>query len=386
MIALVKRNVVDLLGIALSGAVMSCVYDARRAAPLNASYAMRVDTQTVALALRFLSTVVPAASGRMRAWRARAQLIPDPALRREALDSLRRKAFHVHGGCVFATFLPLERAAQFVDFVAAFETAVDYLDNLCDRIGTQDEADFRALHESLVDAITPDAALHPYFRQRDRDDGGYLNELVMRSQRGCADCPSFETIRPGMLDVTRRYCELQALKHLAPGERERRCAFEFNAVAPDLAWWEGAAASGSTMATFALLYSAISGGASAERAAAVQAAYFPYFTALHILLDYFVDQPEDAAHDELNFVACYPSPEAAYEGMQRIARIASQRIAALPEPDAHLFALRAMCGYYCTRPTLSKSARSAALALMRSAGVDVDPHPLLKLYARMART
>jgi tetraprenyl-beta-curcumene synthase len=321
----------------------------------------------------------------MRAWRARAQQIADPAIRREALDSLRRKAFHVHGGCVFATFLPAEKASRFVELVAAFETAVDYLDNLCDRIGAQNEADFRALHESLLDAVTPGAPLRDYFRHRPSDDRGYLNALVTRSQAGVTDLHSFNVVRLGIVDVTRRYCELQAIKHLAPGERERRCAAEFSSVAPDLSWWEGAAASGSTMATFALLFSAMSGVISAERVRAVLEAYFPYFTGLHILLDYFVDQTEDAAHGELNFVNCYPNAEEAHAGIERVARIALHRVATLPDAEVHLFALRAMCGYYCTRPALSKSARLAALGIMRAAGVDVDPHPLLKLYARMAR-
>lgn len=353
---------------------------------MSASYGNRVDSSTVALAVRFLSTVVPKASAQLRRWRTRAGKIPDPSVRHEALDSLRRKAFHVHGGCVYATFLPVRPAAHFIQLAAAFETAVDYLDNLCDRIGAQDEADFRALHESLIDAVTPGAPLRAYFRHRRTGDGGYLDELVMMSQAGFGALPSFDAVRAGIVDVTRRYCELQALKHLAPGERERRCETAFNSVAPDLRWWEGAAASGSTMTTFALVRAASSPGLAASRATDVFAAYFPYFTALHILLDYFVDQAEDLAHGELNFVACYPDADAAHAGIRRIAHAAMQRAAALPDAEVHLFALRAMCGYYCTRPTLSKPARRAALELMHDAGVDLDPHPLLKLYTRMARS
>lgn len=345
-----------------------------------------VDSRTVALALRFLTTVVPRASAELRRLRTRATSIPDPDLRREALSSIRRKAFHVHGGCIFATFLGPKDAQRYVALVAAFETAVDYLDNLCDRIGTADEADFRALHEALVDAVTPGAPLRDYFRGRFADDSGYLAQLVSESQAGFASLPSFGVVRAGILDVTTRYCELQSLKHLKPGEREARCAAAFSTVAPDLHWWEGAAASGSTMATFALVHAATQPALRDARGREVFAAYFPYFTALHILLDYFVDQAEDRAHGELNFVACYPDEAAAHAGIARIAHIAMERVAALEQPEAYLFALRAMCGYYCTRPTLSKSARAAALDIMHEAGVDVDPHPLLKLYARMART
>jgi tetraprenyl-beta-curcumene synthase len=345
-----------------------------------------VDSQTIALAVRFLTTVVPKASAELRRLRTRASAIPDASIRREALDSIRHKAFHVHGGCVFATFLPSAEIAGYVSLVASFETAVDYLDNLCDRIGNADEQDFRALHEALIDAVTPGAPLRDYFRNRAADDGGYLAQLVAESQSGFGRLPSFAIVRDGIVDVTQRYCELQALKHLQPDERERRCEAAFASVAPDLRWWEGAAASGSTMATFALAHGATAPGLTESRARDIYAAYFPYFTALHILLDYFVDQAEDRAHGELNFVACYPDAGEAHAGIARIARLALQRVAALEHPEPHVFALRAMCGYYCTRPALSKAARSAALEIMREAGVDVDPHPLLKLYARMART
>ena len=157
-----------------------------------------------------------------------------------------------------------------------------------------------------------------------------------------------------------------------------------------LSAWPGAAQAMDlaieTDGEFALAYAATAPSLTESRARDIYAAYFPYFTALHILLDYFVDQAEDRAHGELNFVACYPNADEAHAGIARIARHALQRVAALEHPEPHVFALRAMCGYYCTRPALSKAARSAALEIMREAGVDVDPHPLLKLYARMART
>jgi tetraprenyl-beta-curcumene synthase len=357
-----------------------------------------VTDQTAALALRFLTTVVPKAAAELRRLNKRARAIPDPAIRREALSSLRRKAFHVHGGCVFATFLEPAAAASFVELVATYETAVDYLDNLCDRIGTADEADFRALHESLLDAITPGAPLREYFRHRAGDDGGYLAELVIRSQASFAALPSYDAVRASIKGVTERYCELQALKHLAPGERERRCEAAFSSVAPDLTWWEAAAGCGSTMATFALTYAAATPSITATRVQAIFDAYFPYFTALHILLDYLVDQEEDRAHGELNFVACYPNADAARAGIVRTTRQTVERVASLEDADVHRFALRAMCGYYCTRPSLANPAgRTITREIFNAAGIEADERtglprlgdqrlqPLLELYARMSR-
>ena len=316
-------------------------------------------------------------------------------MRRQALSSITQKDFHVHGGCILATFLPSEQARHYVRLVAVFETAVDYLDNLCDRAGNFDETDFRALHEALIDAVTPGAQLRHYFRRRATDDGGYLTELVIRSQQQFAALPSYSAVAPYVREVTERYCELQALKHLARGEREQRCKRTFYTVASDMQWWEGAAACGSTMPTFALVFAAMR-SYDAERARELYNAYFPFISAFHILLDYFIDQAEDSAHGELNFVACYASREAARDGIARIGRAALMKALSLEEGRSHAFAVRAMCAFYCSRAKVREQSLGEDAAAI-AAAVDVDLHsanwqpehgmlaPLLKLYRRMIR-
>ena len=316
-------------------------------------------------------------------------------MRREALSSITHKDFHVHGGCILATFLPSAQASRYVRLVAVFETAVDYLDNLCDRAGNFEEADFRALHEALIDAVTPGAQLRPYFRGRATDDGGYLDELVSRSQAQFAALPSYNVVAPYVREVTDRYCELQAVKHLAPGAREQRCREAFCGVASDMQWWEGAAACGSTMPTFALVFAAMR-GYDAERARKLYDAYFPSISAFHILLDYFIDQAEDRAHGELNFVACYPSRDAARDGIARIGRSALARALSLDDGRSHAFAVRAMCAFYCSRAKVREQSLGEDAAGI-AAAVDVDLKstswqpghgvlaPLLTLYRRMTR-
>lgn len=355
-----------------------------------------MDKELAAQARRFLIRVVPLAAAQLRELRSAAQRIPDERLRGEALASIAHKDFHVHGGCILATFLPQHQVRPYVRLVAVFETAVDYLDNLCDRIGSEDEADFRALHEALADAVRPDAPERNYFRHRASDDGGYLNELVARSQAAFADLPSFAAISPYVADITRRYCELQALKHLAPGIREERCASAFGAVAAGLHWWEAAAASGSTMPTFALAFAAMQ-HCDDRQARQLHEAYFPYISAFHILLDYFIDQAEDRAHGELNFVACYPSRQAALDGMTRIAREALARAGGTDDPPSHAFAVRAMCAFYCSRSKVDEQfLHEDAAAIAAAVDVDIDSGlwqpgragllgPLLALYRRVIR-
>ncbi|MBC5825267.1 MAG: DUF2600 family protein [Candidatus Eremiobacteraeota bacterium] len=346
-----------------------------------------MDRHTLSLASRFVTRVIPGAAAELKALRRRAAAIPHQGARREALASIDAKAFHVHGGCILATFLSGDALRRYVKLVATYETAVDYLDNLCDRIGTGHEADFRALHESLIDALHPAAPRRDYFRHRDYDDGGYLDGLVADCQRYFGALPSYERIVNHADDITQRYCDLQSRKHLAPGERERQCITAFSAVAPQMSWWEGAAACGSTMPTFALAYAALETGLSAARAQDVRDAYFPYFSATHILLDYFIDQAEDREHGELNFVACYPSSDDARAGMVGIARAALAKVGALPDGYRHAFALRAMCAFYCSRPKIRRQAlTTTAQAILRA--VDVDSlalvQPLLRLYANLA--
>ena len=83
---------------------------------------------------RFVGDVIPRASRELAAIRARAEAIPDPALREQALASIDGKAYHVQGGAILATFLHGKIAARYIAIVAAVETIYDYLDNLCDRL------------------------------------------------------------------------------------------------------------------------------------------------------------------------------------------------------------------------------------------------------------
>lgn len=355
-----------------------------------------MDKQLIHFVRRFLLRVVPDAATNLKRLAGLARRIPDPQARSEALSSIALKDFHVHGGCILATFLPKTEAHHYVKLVATFETAVDYLDNLCDRTGSFDEEDFRALHESLLDAVRPGAPVRSYFRHRERDDGGYLATLVMRSQRLFEQLPSFNAVAGYVEDVTARYCELQSLKHLPAGERETRCREVFGNVAPSLRWWEGAAACGSTMPTFALAFGAF-GPCDAARARELYAAYFPWISCFHILLDYFIDQEEDREHGELNFVACYGDRQLAREGITRVGAESLARASVTRDANHHVFAVRAMCGFYCTRKRVSEQGLGAdAEAIAAAVGIDLGEMPwrpgkssvlgpLLSLYQRMIR-
>lgn len=317
---------------------------------------------------RFLLHIVPRASRVLAAIRADAAAIPDPALRAEALASIADKAYHVQGGCILATFLKRGAARQYVEIVAPLETIYDYLDNLCDRLPNVPRAAYPTLHEALLDALDDRRPIGDYYRNGPRrNDGGYLRGLVERVRTGLGRLPNYLAVREQLVEIGGYYAELQSLKHAEPQLREAFCRawYERNRERfPDLFWWEFAAACGSSLPVFALLFLASQSDVATVTVELTVAAYFPNVSAVHILLDYFIDQAEDREHRELNFVACYASSAEAVARVHRLVATTAARIRTLKDGERHGFVLQAMCLFYLTHPKVFEQhldAESAAL-------------------------
>jgi tetraprenyl-beta-curcumene synthase len=315
---------------------------------------IRLGPRGLASMARFLIGVVPRASRALEAIRERANAIPAPALREQALASIDGKAFHVQGGCILATFLPAPDAARFVRIVASLETIYDYLDNLCDRLPGVSQQAFATLHDALLDALDDRRIPADYYRHGPAgDDGGYLISLVNDVRCELATVRHYPAVRDALAQIAGYYAQLQTLKHGDASLREEVCSAWYAEHAesfPGLYWWEFAAACGSSLPVFALVYLALQPRIDARAIDSTVAAYFPNVSAVHILLDYFIDQAEDLEHRELNFVACYPSSAVAVERVGRLVRATSERLRALAHGEWHEFALQAMCLFYLTHP------------------------------------
>ena len=311
---------------------------------------------------RFLTRVVPRAGRELAAIRLRAQRIPDPALREQALASIDGKAYHVQGGCILATFMRGEAARRYIAIVAAIETIYDYLDNLCDRLPGVTQQGYATLHESLIDALDDRRAPAAYYRDGPAgDDGGYLRSLVDAAREGLRTLPNYHAVRDRLVEVARFYADLQVLKHGPAGVRERACDAWYarnRERFPGLEWWEFAAACGSSLPVFALI-------ALASRE--TLGAYFPGVSAVHILLDYFIDQAEDREHGELNFVACYASRAEAVRGLRRLVTATLARVRTLARSAHHRFVVEAMCVFYLTHPKVFEQRLDAESAALLSA-------------------
>ncbi|HHV16831.1 MAG TPA: tetraprenyl-beta-curcumene synthase family protein [Gelria sp.] len=276
------------------------------------------DTMPTALPVRYrtrsgilshyIFKTLPQVKKLLQHWEIQAHQCKDPELRKQALASLHTKAFHCHGGAVYAVNCgPKEYIT--LRLIVAYQTICDYLDNLCDRVGSTDGTAFEQLHRSLFDALTPDSSITDYYLYYPhKDDSGYLLQLVNECRHCVQQLPSYAEVYPDIIKLARWYTDLQVKKHLHWDQREQVlqawCYEHLNSY-PGIWWQEFAAASGSTLAIFALFILATHKSGSARAKNRIIQAYFPWICGLHILLDYFIDQEEDRQGGDLNFTFYY---------------------------------------------------------------------------------
>lgn len=96
-------------------------------------------------------------------WKQKSESIHNSELKAQATASIRDKTFHCEGGGILA-LLSGSQKQKCVEFIIAYQTISDYLDNLCDRSTSLDPQDFRMLHASMQDALTVGAELQNYYQ------------------------------------------------------------------------------------------------------------------------------------------------------------------------------------------------------------------------------
>lgn len=334
---------------------------------------MTIPASPCAMMARGYFTVLPDAHRCLDGWRRRAEGIPDPELRRQALLSIRTKAFHCEGGAAYG-LLAEEKCPEAIRFIVAYQTISDYLDNLCDRSTSLDPADFRALHESMPDALTPGAAPGDYYRfHGERDDGGYLASLVATCQEVLNGLPAYDAIAPALAELAGLYGDLQVHKHVREAERVPRLKEWFEAHRgglPEMSWFEFAACCGSTLGIFCLVACAFDGHISAELAARIRDAFFPWVQGFHILLDYFIDQEEDRIGGDLNFCFYYEDNGEMLRRLEHFFHRADGSTAGLPHAPFHRMVNRGLLATYLSDPKVQrqKGVHETARTILRRSG------------------
>ncbi|REJ32151.1 MAG: DUF2600 domain-containing protein [Bacillota bacterium] len=456
-------------------------------------------------ARRIARDVLPKAAAELARWRRFVEAIPNPELRRQARASITKKRFHAEGGSVYAALAP-QWLDTLVPLIVALQTISDYLDNLCDRSVSLNEADFRTLHRAMLDAVdgsapgrlncsepravdgaaphaggapapatvdgaaragdapapvtvggsapravddpvsatvdgaAPDSVDTPapvtvvgaaragdapppgaapyaglaatavsagssyYSLHPNKDDGGYLAALVAQCRRCTARLPAYAVVRPYVRRLVGLYNDLQVYKHGPLAGRvpalERWFAGQTAAggqrtadepwrpvLTTHLHWWEFAAAAGSTLGVFALFTAATNPNLTASDAERIVDAYFPWICGLHILLDYLIDQEEDAAGGDLNLVSFYPDGAAMRRRLTMFVREARRRARTLPDAAFHTSIVQGLPGLYLSDAKVHRlRMERLALRLLQAGGPASFAYYLWCRWRRFAHT
>lgn len=276
----------------------------------------------------------------------RAQSISNEELRNQAIASIGSKTFHCEGGSIYAT-LARDRWKEAIQFIVSYQSISDYLDNLCDRSQSLDPDDFRLLHQSMEDALSPvEIDVTNYYALRDdQDDSGYLQSLVDNCQKIIQKINNYELIYPYVRRLASLYIDLQVHKHVIHHERVPRLTdwYEKENEHENLSWYEFAAASGSTLGIFCLISYALNNQYYGEE---IFHSYFPYVQGLHIMLDYFIDQKEDEIEGDLNFCFYYPNEEMMIERIRYFINESKQVVSKLPHSTFHQLVQSGLLGLY----------------------------------------
>ncbi len=326
---------------------------------------MQTPTHILSLTTRMILQARPAVHAFLRRWKERAHRIPDPELHRQALASIEAKTFHCEGGSLCGLTAG-DNYRQAIEFIVAYQTISDYLDNLCDRSTSQDPEDFRALHEAMLHALTPEAPPAAYYRFRpEQDDGGYLDELVRTCQMILGGLPEYNRVAPSIRELAGLYTDLQVHKHVRPDEREVRLKKWFEshrAGLPEMAWYEFAAGAGSTLGIFCMVSQLLRKQDSLPVVERIHRAYFPWVQGLHILLDYLIDQEEDRRGGDLNFCSYYENHEQLTNRLGHFYSMARASVADLPDATFHHLMISGLLSLYLSDQKVSRQKDVRAIA------------------------
>lgn len=343
----------------------------------------------VAVSFRELTWVLPNVRREVAGWREGALAIPDPELRSDALETLRRERLNAEGAALFAV-LPRWRSIGLLRLLVAYQVMLDYLDSISERAAADPLANGRQLHHALVEAVDLSLPMSDYYRHHTaRDDGGYLRALVCFCREQCAALPGWAGVRE-RVGRSARHGTVQVLNHDPDDERRERALIawaerEFGARR-DAAWFELTASASSSLWTLALLALAadhVPSGPELDRAESV---YVPWICGASTLLDAFVDQLEDAATGNHNYLAHYPSEEVAVARLAEIVRRSATGAQELPRGMRHALVLAGMVSMYLAKDAAREPAlRDGARSIRRATGsLPLVQLPIMRLM-RAAR-
>jgi tetraprenyl-beta-curcumene synthase len=337
-------------------------------------------------ARRYWFGVFFVAQSEIRRLRCCARDIPDPVLRSLALDTQRRKWACLEGAAAFATFVARRQRAAFTRLLVDLQALLDYADTLMEQPSDNPAANARQLHQAFLTALQPDLPHGDYYKYHARcEDGGYLLQLADACRASIRGLPSYSVVADAVMRHARRMVFYQSGISLAAATDHPHLAqwASKQSSGNNLNWWEIGAACGSSLAIFAHIAAATDPTLTSWEVEAVDALYWPWAEALHILLDGLIDRAEDHATDQHNLLDHYASQEEMTERLGLLASETAER--ALGVAPHHRLILAGMVGLYLSdEQAWTAFARPAAERILEATGAFANPALLLLRARRLA--
>jgi tetraprenyl-beta-curcumene synthase len=337
-------------------------------------------------ARRYWLEVFPVAQIEIRRLRQRAREIPDPVLRSLALDAQRHKWACLEGAAAFATFVARRQCAGFARLLVDLQALLDYADTLMEQPSDDPAANARQLHQAFVAALQPDLPHRDYYQYHARrQDGGYLAQLADACRASICKLPSYPLVADAVMRHAGRMVFYQSDINLATTDDYPRLArwASKQASSAELNWWELGAACGSSLAIFAHIAAAADPALTSCEVDAIEALYWPWAEALHILLDSLIDRAEDRETNQPNLLNHYTSQEEMTERLGLLAGETAKR--AHEVAPHHRLILAGMVALYLSdEQAWIDSARPASERVLAATGTLARPALLLLRARRLA--
>jgi tetraprenyl-beta-curcumene synthase len=322
--------------------------------------------------LLYWLVIFPRARRELRRWERRARAIPSPDLRRHALGKLNEEHSSAEGAAAFAILARPRGRKHVVRLCVAFEVMYDLLDALTEEPVDDVLANNLALHEALPDAFGPLRGDVDYYAHHpDRDDGGYLGELVRGCQVAFLALPARDAVAPVLVRCAMRARQAQSLNHASRRNGvDALAAWAMQQFGEGhgavLCWWEAAAAAGSPLGIFALVAAASHSSTDAHDARTIEETYFPWIASLHWLMESLVDQDDDRVSGNRSYVGEYGSRAIATARLRLIARRALMDTRRLPQANRHTLLLAGMVALNLSHPGAAAAEGHDAAAVVRA--------------------
>jgi tetraprenyl-beta-curcumene synthase len=290
----------------------------------------------------------------------------------------------MEGAAAFATFVPRRARGSVIRALVAFQAIYNYADLLAEQPSEDPVGNAREVHRALLIALDPSgesSMRDPHSAAGGRVDGDFLAEMIAACETASWQLPSYGTVADAVCRAAERIVAFQSLSLGRQGELESWAESQnTGSMKTGLAWWEVAAAAGSSLSVHALLAAAASPELTGHDVATIDAAYFPCIGALHSLLDSLVDEQEDAATGQLRLLDCYPSRPQATAGLRRLAAHALKAARELPSGADHALLVTAMACSYLAAPEASSSAAADDVARNVRASLGPLARPMLLVF------